>query len=1708
MKRKDTNQIEKRVPENADLTTTSETASLEVETGVTEHTDSITDEQSESARKSSLHEQTESKNDDESTHENIGDIDPSHRAKHVDLKIAATADSSIEQDELFSDSCENGKKTNSLIDFNVTPSNKTESFEIDDKEETNESIEVKTTEKEDSIVTNQSENQVQIDILSKSDEQIMVERQTIVHTPPKNYENIIESKKQTDDHTPQKNDLMTNYKRLMDEMLSLSCLSENDRFSASKSFGFDEFEKLSGKKQNGTKDTSDESVQFFTANLRKLPKNCISRRHLARSLPDDWAPGQSSKNKFESSFSNEERTLKRSYSDMDLSQSHDSYSDFDTQSVISDRGFQGKSRNEISGSSERLDAKLFTTAECKKLFFTCNNGGEYRLAYPQLAARQKRPKTESCLLSYSEWKSKDNSLEIITQLNVPEPAKSNQVVIEEPKYDFQEKGQEKRCLICQKIFKTMEELRQHVINPCRPPEFRKVITEVKELDLETIYTCTLCNTIAKSEYAAKRHTEVCMQAYKPSDQRSYNMDTIFRCKMCGETFKYQKTACEHVNLHSKVKQSSSPKMSVIDNSESTPVKMENSVKVSEETPLKHKTSPDKSKEKFVWDQVENEGKISELSITQELQIKEMHEDVVTLNSDDVPVDCHGDSINNEVIQEKPVKNSKKDHKVIKEETVKKGKKDKIEIEILLSGETRHTQDNKFKHRKIETEKDIDNESVKSFSTESSYMTIDASETSSIKSGEYKTRSYPPKHSARLISKQIGKRVIKVKKFFGDQFEVPEFVETQVKKANLKRKFKPGNKSGFSISPKLRRALRKRELSNAKKKLKMSRQWNDNGVMKKHVKSSEKKVPLHTMVEDIDNSKHPKVKRENILKVKKYPIENFNNEDCRALFEVLKCQKAGRTVYRCPISACRSSVHGEKAMILHGVNIHKNVPYKTMKNQTFECKYCKEKRSCHDDIIKHSVDHYIKYVVDNIAHCSIKPVMFLSSLIEKKNFKCKTLKAVKSENKSESCSDKSKNNKKSGYESDRKATEKTPEDLCNHGNPKQKFTKTKSENSVELCERKLEINLGKRIKSEEEIKRKPKFSGRKMKIIEAPCNKSNVNKVQKKTPKHLVNEETVVQGLEKYKDTNLKQMNNVQTSELDHASQRRSSRKQSSVEHKHFEESIKQKMVVSSHKKSKDKIVDIKSLSEKMDVSESEESEKTFDSFSSPDSSSLRRSCRKKSDSISAYKDFEMQNKKQSKSVDDDYVVDCDQTQSEKESDVKLERKEEDLEECNRRFSTRSNKRHNINSEVVSRKISNKSNVKRSVVKDRSDESEKLCVHNTRKRNHSLESDTSKTSDVKDITLEDSETGCRRNVKKRHLSLDSNSSKTSVNSEKVNERCKPSSNNKMEKNVKKHKRKSADKEIMENHVPFLKQISLSKSDEIDGLNKSASQRNLRERKTVEPYKVVKKKINAGKKLDSLSKTLHTVNNDIQEAGEESQNAFLDSFKKFVGISKKSITNQIKSLKQGKSSKLRARAIMHRRKQSLRKSKVVNKIKPNDIRTKNNMVEVVDLVEIKDFRNSNKDVSNEASISSEIIDLTEDSESLALEQENGAVKVENDNVKITSTLTNIEENTTSNNKTTSFFDSFLAHVNETESSVSSIVKNNDPSSTKAVKNCTKVEKSKGNLSDENNSTTSGLKKVEKVPDKNLTEQKNKDQLKCRYFICHTIHVFTLLKKYGCN
>jgi hypothetical protein len=83
-----------------------------------------------------------------------------------------------------------------------------------------------------------------------------------------------------------------------------------------------------------------------------------------------------------------------------------------------------------------------------QLFFTCNNGGEYRLAYPQLAARQKRPKPESCLLSYSEWKSKDNSLEIITQLNVPDPAKSKHVVIEEPKYDFQEKGQEKRCLIC------------------------------------------------------------------------------------------------------------------------------------------------------------------------------------------------------------------------------------------------------------------------------------------------------------------------------------------------------------------------------------------------------------------------------------------------------------------------------------------------------------------------------------------------------------------------------------------------------------------------------------------------------------------------------------------------------------------------------------------------------------------------------------------------------------------------------------------------------------------------------------------------------------------------------------------------------------------------------------------------------------------------------------------------------------------------------------------------------------------------------------------------------------------------------------------------------------------------------------------------------------------------------------------------------------
>jgi hypothetical protein len=47
---------------------------------------------------------------------------------------------------------------------------------------------------------------VQSDIPSKSDEKITVERQTSVHTLPKNYENIIESKKQADDNTPQKND--------------------------------------------------------------------------------------------------------------------------------------------------------------------------------------------------------------------------------------------------------------------------------------------------------------------------------------------------------------------------------------------------------------------------------------------------------------------------------------------------------------------------------------------------------------------------------------------------------------------------------------------------------------------------------------------------------------------------------------------------------------------------------------------------------------------------------------------------------------------------------------------------------------------------------------------------------------------------------------------------------------------------------------------------------------------------------------------------------------------------------------------------------------------------------------------------------------------------------------------------------------------------------------------------------------------------------------------------------------------------------------------------------------------------------------------------------------------------------------------------------------------------------------------------------------
>ncbi|VDI17314.1 Hypothetical predicted protein [Mytilus galloprovincialis] len=1444
--------------------------------------------------------------------------------------------------------------------------------------------------------------------------------------------------------TPTKNDLVTNYKKLMDEMLSLSSSKQrsdqlsqnNDKFSMNRSFGFDDLDKNeSPSRQNGGQEKSVESFSIFADDLNKLPESCSQRDLTTRSLPDDWAPRWSKQ--LEQSFSKEGRTLKRSFSDVDLSKIDGNSSDFESQSVISDREYQEKSLQGFQTSDTRKKS-MSESFQMYKLNF-CGKSGKYRLALPQLQSNKVRPKSQTSLLTYNEWKNNDKTVEIVTQQIIESVAIKPEIpigTVKERKL-LQDKRNEPKCQICQRTFDTMKRLQQHVKHPCRM-DLRKT------LDCEYVFNCNICKASLKTEFAAKLHCEVCNGRNVDS---GYSMNTFFRCKMCGEKFILQKSACDHVDKLCKKlpKHGHSPK-----HSES----VNNSLTLSTE-----KQSSDINSEKSVTKQRKKSDEVNHSNAVKQDQQKNMEDEPDHLSiipNIDPKVGVTQELAENEMLQA-----------------------------------TQKVLEIKSKRQKIEFEKDIDNESVKSFSTESSYVTIDASETSSIKSGDYKPKSVQQKHSARLINKKIGKRMIKAKKFFGDQFEVPEFVEKQAKKVNLKRKFKPGYRANLNISPKLRRALKNKKISKVRKTFEALKNKN-NSQVKEQMNINSRLKNQNKVLKEEKGFIVTKSRTELTEKVTSYKRENFTMADSMELFRQLTFEKKGRKVFRCPIKICRGPYKTHFSMMAHFDKRHNFSMYKKTKSEDFQCTYCSFRGDSENKIVAHSANHLTEIVMDNISNSSLNVITVLLSIIDQK----------KKESISQSEDTVSLNNK---------TVSKVTQDLKDDLKPGQEISRNKT--SIRTRKTRM-IEENDKEKMRKEIK----------------CDIKDIT-VSKKGKEDTIIGKNSKKTIYKLSKKEIKSDNNTA--------------EQHSI---HEPISIRQRSRRQSEKMTPVKELDIKTENDSL---KSDEFDNNQDSLQSPDSSFVRRSSRKRTDGLSVYKDFQLSNKKAAKSVEeDDAVCRSEENQSQVIDDVKVlnkslntrssktltavkdnnstskeKKKDETKEKLNNKTSRpRTHNRNSNLKEAENCDVAEKSNDKKvitncknfdktSVMNTRKsmekkspskEEPESDCSrsHNTRRRHLSLESNSSKIS-VSTAENEKSETPSRRSTRIRHSSRESDSSKTSFTTtedvkkeaiESLSTRSTRKRHSSTESNASKmsnqgkkiksenatsadkkddkkdqhtsKKKSNSDQQLLEANKNLMeplprKRFSMdNKADETDLLK---SDRHLRDRKSVENSEEMKQKDSNSSKKKELSETY--------EGGKDTQNAFLDSFKQFVGISKPtSVSYPIKSLKQGKSSKLKSQANIHQRKQLRKVKEETNRVEQN---AKGKM-ELGDLIEIKDFRKSNKNTSKDNK-KVEVIDLTEDMESIDTKQQS---------MKEAGSSSNSKLNNSTSHKP-SFLDSFLAHVNYDSKTFdgrnSSTKRKNDFSSNLDVKHMkTSSEKADSKISESHNHDNKELKgsnkqhaKSEKAP-----------------------------------
>ncbi|XP_021341265.1 uncharacterized protein LOC110442129 isoform X2 [Mizuhopecten yessoensis] len=133
-------------------------------------------------------------------------------------------------------------------------------------------------------------------------------------------------------------------------------------------------------------------------------------------------------------------------------------------------------------------------------------------------------------------------------------AKSKQAMKLVPAAEATEVPQQKevvnKCIICSKVFRSVESLKCHVRNICRPVDSRPD-SNLKDFEYSTTYSCHKCEKEVSKKEEIKAHVAEC---FKDDDViQSLSFSTKYMCQMCGEYFTSKDDVHSHVSrLCSKV----------------------------------------------------------------------------------------------------------------------------------------------------------------------------------------------------------------------------------------------------------------------------------------------------------------------------------------------------------------------------------------------------------------------------------------------------------------------------------------------------------------------------------------------------------------------------------------------------------------------------------------------------------------------------------------------------------------------------------------------------------------------------------------------------------------------------------------------------------------------------------------------------------------------------------------------------------------------------------------------------------------------------------------------------------------------------------------------------------------------------------------------------------------------------------------------------